>query len=1242
MSDLKISQLQELFNPYISDVIPIVHEGITKKASIDTVSKVLSSALYAQVSSVNTLVQSNSAVWNTAGEYQGTDIKDLSSNWQSTYNTFNVVSSTFLTSETDSQTLSFDEETKDLSISNGNIISLSSLIDNTATDTGVRLLTGNWQRSYNTVQSNSATNWNYQGTDLKNLSSEWVGGNDAFTNLASNSAAYLSSVDLSFLSISGNWNSVYNTVQTNSAVNWNYQGTDLKTLSADWQNTFSTVQSNSAVWLEGGSASDFAVRTLSGNWESTYTTFKNASSTFLTSETDSQNLSFDEETKDLSISNGNTISLSALVDRVAIDTGVRTLTSVWDSTYNTVQSNSAVWLEGGSASDFAIRSLTASYDSTYSTVQSNSATVWNYQGTDIKDLTGNWVGGNIAFTNLVANSAAYLSAVDLSFLGVSADWDSVYNTVLANSAANWNYQGTDLKELSANWESTYTTFKNASSTFLTSETDSQNLSFDEETKDLSISNGNTISLSALIDNTATDTGVRTLTSVWDSTYNTVQSNSAVWLEGGSASDFAIRSLTASYDSAYNTVLANSATNWNYQGTDVKNLSSGWVGGNVAFTNLASNSAAYLSSIDLSFLSVSANWNSVYSTVQSNSATTWNYQGTDLKALTGNYSSVYTNVNSNSSNWSSVYSNVQTNSASYAAISFVDAKFLPLTGGTVTGTTQFNNNLTVYGNISATGVSYFSNTVYSTTSALSVINIGNSGPALFIGNNGTGDIASFYDLDQNIEVLHVGGNNGSFPNVGVKTSEPNKDFTVKGEISASGDMWTSGRILSGGRELLSFITPNINSVYSNVQTNSANYILDGGNTKGSNLLIGTNDTFNLSLETNNTTRLTILSSGSIGINETSPEGRLHVTAGSAGTVVAQPSSVGVFESSGNAYLSLLSPTSHYAGVVMGGPTNPYGSYVNWNHDNLALKVATNHTGASIQMLIGTEQEVMRITSAGNVGIGTTAPSEKLTVAGNISASGNLYGNASTLTNVIDAGVRALSANWQNTYTNFSTQSANNVSVYTNVQANSANRDSVYSSVRSASANWNSVYSNVQANSAANWNYQGTDLKTLSANWQNTYTNFSVQSANNASVYSSVNLVSANWNSVYTNVQANSAKWILEDFIVACSDESTALTISTSAVTFRVPFGLYLNSIRASVNVAPVGSAIVVDVKQTGTSIFSTKLSIDANEETSTTAATPVVISNPNLTDDAKIIVSIDQVGSSTPGKGLKLTFKGYRV
>lgn len=135
-----------------------------------------------------------------------------------------------------------------------------------------------------------------------------------------------------------------------------------------------------------------------------------------------------------------------------------------------------------------------------------------------------------------------------------------------------------------------------------------------------------------------------------------------------------------------------------------------------------------------------------------------------------------------------------------------------------------------------------------------------------------------------------------------------------------------------------------------------------------------------------------------------------------------------------------------------------------------------------------------------------------------------------------------------------------------------------------------------------------------------------------------------NTIYSKQHGDSSKWILEDFTIACSDEASVLTTTTSAVTFRVPFEMYLNSVKASVNVAPVGQTIIVDVKQNNTSIFSTKLSIDTGEETSKTATIPAVLnSTPTLlSDDDKIVVGIDQTGTTETGRGLKLTFKGYRA
>lgn len=110
-------------------------------------------------------------------------------------------------------------------------------------------------------------------------------------------------------------------------------------------------------------------------------------------------------------------------------------------------------------------------------------------------------------------------------------------------------------------------------------------------------------------------------------------------------------------------------------------------------------------------------------------------------------------------------------------------------------------------------------------------------------------------------------------------------------------------------------------------------------------------------------------------------------------------------------------------------------------------------------------------------------------------------------------------------------------------------------------------------------------------------------------------------------------------VAGSDETSDLTIGTSKITFRMPFAMTLTEVRASVSTAPTGSTLIVDINESGTSVLSTKLSIDAGEKTSTTATTPAVISDSALADDAEITIDIDQIGSTIAGAGLKILLKG---
>lgn len=117
---------------------------------------------------------------------------------------------------------------------------------------------------------------------------------------------------------------------------------------------------------------------------------------------------------------------------------------------------------------------------------------------------------------------------------------------------------------------------------------------------------------------------------------------------------------------------------------------------------------------------------------------------------------------------------------------------------------------------------------------------------------------------------------------------------------------------------------------------------------------------------------------------------------------------------------------------------------------------------------------------------------------------------------------------------------------------------------------------------------------------------------------------------------------ECWCIPCSDETSALTTGTNKVRFRAPYAFKVSAVRASVNTAPTGSTLIVDINEEGTTILSTKLSIDASEKTSTSAATAAVISDPDIADDAEVEIDIDQIGSTIAGAGLKVYLLGNRV
>jgi len=118
---------------------------------------------------------------------------------------------------------------------------------------------------------------------------------------------------------------------------------------------------------------------------------------------------------------------------------------------------------------------------------------------------------------------------------------------------------------------------------------------------------------------------------------------------------------------------------------------------------------------------------------------------------------------------------------------------------------------------------------------------------------------------------------------------------------------------------------------------------------------------------------------------------------------------------------------------------------------------------------------------------------------------------------------------------------------------------------------------------------------------------------------------------------------EAMMIAVSGDTEVLSVGTGKITFRMPYAFTLTGVRASLTTAGTGAALVtVDINQGGTTILSTKITIDATEKTSTTAATPPVISDTTLNDDVEITVDIDVVDTDNVAAGLKIYLIGGRT
>ena len=322
------------------------------------------------------------------------------------------------------------------------------------------------------------------------------------------------------------------------------------------------------------------------------------------------------------------------------------------------------------------------------------------------------------------------------------------------------------------------------------------------------------------------------------------------------------------------------------------------------------------------------------------------------------------------------------------------------------------------------------------------------------------------------------------------------------------------------------------------------------------------------------------------------------------------------------------------------------------------------------------ERFRIDTSGNANIpgtliiqSTTASTSNTTgafeVIGGVGIQGNLYTGAITVTGPASNGITfadgttQYTANvldsWVRGTTNASFLTANSGASFANAAFDRAN--AAYNTANTGGGGGSDAWARDTANAAfitanaaflqANSGGGGggttdayaRDTANASYTAQNTTAGF----ANSAYAHANAAYLAANTGGgggadTWARAQANAAflKANTEILILAVVDETTNVTVSSARASFRAPSAMTLTSIpRASLNVASSSGLVTCDIKLNGTTVLgANKLSIDATEKTSTTAATPTTLATTAISDDAEITVDITDAG--TGAKGLKIT------
>ena len=218
-------------------------------------------------------------------------------------------------------------------------------------------------------------------------------------------------------------------------------------------------------------------------------------------------------------------------------------------------------------------------------------------------------------------------------------------------------------------------------------------------------------------------------------------------------------------------------------------------------------------------------------------------------------------------------------------------------------------------------------------------------------------------------------------IGIGTNSPTESLDVHGNIHIEG----YNKLTMGAGEELSLEAINANDLVLNAAHFSSAFgvwVRSSGTPRlhGFDYSIASSS---LAFKVNGTDNLmNIEATGNVGIGTSAPDGKLHVHSGSAGAVTANGSTDDfIVEGSGSTGISILSPNASPAVLAF---SDTMSAFLRNTHDNDLFEIATNNNGGEIALKTGSATEAMRISSSGNVGIGTSTPANILDIQSSISA------------------------------------------------------------------------------------------------------------------------------------------------------------------------------------------------------------------------------------------------------------------